>query len=188
MGECVLWFLPDLPPVSPKPIHGAQWCQVTSYKSSSSFPSQNLISSPLSTRFSLNYLARVFQAPHTLNSIPRLQNCSPISVMTPNHQPSEISPFFILSHPLQDLVSSFNHNRGFWEFPGGPVVRAPRVHRRDPGSIPGQGTKIPQAAWRGEKKRRKRTGVLNLQSTCHKIQGSMNLDGTKRVTFIFKNI
>ena len=46
------------------------------------------------------------------------------------------------------------------EFPGGPVVRTLR-----PGSIPGQGNKIPHAAWCGqkkkkEKKRRKRESFL----------------------------
>ena len=40
---------------------------------------------------------------------------------------------------------------GCWrEFPGGPVVRTPRSHCRGLGSIPGQGTKIPQAAWCGQ--------------------------------------
>ena len=32
------------------------------------------------------------------------------------------------------------------EFPGGPVVRTRQFHCRGPGSIPAQGTKIPQAA------------------------------------------
>ena len=30
------------------------------------------------------------------------------------------------------------------EFPGGPVVRTWHSHCRDPGSIPGRGTKIPR--------------------------------------------
>ena len=29
------------------------------------------------------------------------------------------------------------------EFPGGPVIRTPRFLAKGPGSIPGQGTKIP---------------------------------------------
>ena len=37
------------------------------------------------------------------------------------------------------------------EFPGGPVDRIWRFHCRGPVSIPGQGTEIPQAAWRGQK-------------------------------------
>ena len=38
------------------------------------------------------------------------------------------------------------------KFPGGPVVRIQRFHCRGLGSIPGQGTKIPQAAQHGQKK------------------------------------
>ena len=33
------------------------------------------------------------------------------------------------------------------EFPGGPVVRTRRFHCHGLGSIPGWGTKIPQAGW-----------------------------------------
>ena len=40
-----------------------------------------------------------------------------------------------------------------WEFPGGPVVRTPRFHFRGMGSIPGWGTKIPQAAQYGQKQK-----------------------------------
>ena len=42
-----------------------------------------------------------------------------------------------------------------WEFPGGPVARTPCSQCQGPGSILGQGTKIPQAfqcIWRGKKK------------------------------------
>ena len=38
-----------------------------------------------------------------------------------------------------------------WEFPGGPVVRTRRFHCHGPGSIPGWGSKILQAMWRGPK-------------------------------------
>ena len=34
-----------------------------------------------------------------------------------------------------------------WDFPGGPVVRIPCFQCRGCGSIPGQGTKFPPAAW-----------------------------------------
>ena len=37
------------------------------------------------------------------------------------------------------------------EFPGGPVVRTRHFHCRGLGSIPGQGTEIPQAVQRGQK-------------------------------------
>ena len=38
-----------------------------------------------------------------------------------------------------------------WEFPGAPVVRTWRFHCCGPGSIPGWGTNIPQAAQSGQK-------------------------------------
>ena len=37
------------------------------------------------------------------------------------------------------------------EFPGGLVVRTQCFHCKGPGSIPGQGTKILQAVWTGQK-------------------------------------
>ena len=39
-----------------------------------------------------------------------------------------------------------------WEFHGGPVVRTQHLHVHGPVSVTGQGTKIPQALWHGEKK------------------------------------
>ena len=42
------------------------------------------------------------------------------------------------------------------EFPGGPVVRTWHSHCQGPGSIPGQGTKILQAEWGGQKKKKKK--------------------------------
>lgn len=35
----------------------------------------------------------------------------------------------------------------YWEFPGDPVIKTWGFPAEDPGSIPGQGTKIPQAVW-----------------------------------------
>ena len=46
----------------------------------------------------------------------------------------------------KDLPFKKNKKAFFGEFPGGPVVRS-----RALGSIPGWGTKIPQAAWHGQK-------------------------------------
>ena len=44
-----------------------------------------------------------------------------------------------------------------WEFPGSPVVRtAHTLTAKDPGSVPGQGTKIPQAALHRQKKKKKK--------------------------------
>ena len=38
---------------------------------------------------------------------------------------------------------------GGWEFPGGPVVRMLGFCCHGQGSIPSQGTEIPQSAWHG---------------------------------------
>ena len=38
------------------------------------------------------------------------------------------------------------------EFPGGPVVSIPGAQCFDQGSVPGQGTEIPQATQYGQKK------------------------------------
>ena len=43
------------------------------------------------------------------------------------------------------------------EFPGGPVVRTQHFHCPGLGSIPGWGTKIPQAAWQSQKKKKKQS-------------------------------
>lgn len=40
----------------------------------------------------------------------------------------------------------------FMEFPGGPVVSIPGAQCFDQGSVPGQGTEIPQATQYGQKK------------------------------------
>ena len=38
-------------------------------------------------------------------------------------------------------------------FSGGPMVRTPRFHGEGPGFFPGQGTKIPQVSWNGQKEK-----------------------------------
>ena len=43
------------------------------------------------------------------------------------------------------------NNSAYQEFPGGQVVRTQRFHRHGLGSVPGWGTKILQAVWRGQK-------------------------------------
>ena len=56
----------------------------------------------------------------------------------------------------RDCMAHRVYNINIWEFPGGPVVRTLRFHwRRPPGSIPGWGTKILQAAWCSQKKKEK---------------------------------
>ena len=47
------------------------------------------------------------------------------------------------------------------EFPGSPEVKYEHFHCRGPGSIPGQGTKIPQNVQGGEKK--KKTGQCRVR-------------------------
>ena len=58
-------------------------------------------------------------------------------------------------HPSLQLVvvvtSKITHHR---EFSGGPVVRTQDFYFWGPGSIPGWGTKIPQAAWSSQKKKK----------------------------------
>ena len=47
--------------------------------------------------------------------------------------------------------------KGTWgSSPGGPVVGTQRFHCHGPGSIPGQGTKILQVTWHGQKKKKKK--------------------------------
>ena len=41
------------------------------------------------------------------------------------------------------------------EFPGSPVVRNPCFHGKGKGSIPGWGTRILHATWRGKKKKKR---------------------------------
>ena len=48
-----------------------------------------------------------------------------------------------------------NSQKKVWEFPDGLVVRILGFHYRGQGSIPGQGTKIPQAVQCSQKEKRK---------------------------------
>ena len=48
------------------------------------------------------------------------------------------------------------------EFPGGPVVKTQRFHCHSPDSIPGRGTKIPQAVQCGQKKKNPNLSLLCL--------------------------
>ena len=45
---------------------------------------------------------------------------------------------------------------GFRDFPGSSVSKTPLFQCRGMGSVPGWGTKIPQATWYSQKKKRKR--------------------------------
>ena len=44
-----------------------------------------------------------------------------------------------------------HRNWNNWGFPGGPAVRTQSFYCGGPGSVLGQGTKIPQAVWHGQK-------------------------------------
>ena len=62
--------------------------------------------------------------------------------------------------------------RAFRDFLGSPVVKTPCFHCRGHGfdSIPGQGTKIPQAMQRGQKKKKKSFYGVSIQLPCHMSQ------------------
>ena len=49
------------------------------------------------------------------------------------------------------------------EFPGDPVIRTPCFHCPGPGSIPGLGTKILQVMQYGQKNKKKKTRLSDLQ-------------------------
>ena len=57
-----------------------------------------------------------------------------------------------------DLVSSLGglyQKADSWEFPGSPMIRTWNFHCWDPGSISGQGTKIPQVTQCSQKKKKR---------------------------------
>ena len=51
----------------------------------------------------------------------------------------------------------------FWEFPGDPMVRLHASIAERTGSIPGRGTKSPQATWYGQKKKKNQKYFVNAQ-------------------------
>ena len=57
------------------------------------------------------------------------------------------------SQPLSDKSEFKLEQAG--EVPGGPVVRTWCFHCQGPDSIPGRGSKIPQAAWHGQNNKKK---------------------------------
>ena len=57
------------------------------------------------------------------------------------------------------LSSSVCSRSYFREFPGGPVVRTCHFYCGGLGSVPGQGTKIPQAMQHGQRKKAKALSV-----------------------------
>ena len=57
-----------------------------------------------------------------------------------------------------------------WEFPDSPVVRTWHFHCHDLGSIPGWETKIPQAAWPKEKKKKIKKGYMSKWDFFHTVK------------------
>ena len=52
----------------------------------------------------------------------------------------------LLTTVLMGKVPGISSKSQYQDFPGGPVVKNPPYNAGDVGSIPGQGTKIPDAA------------------------------------------
>ena len=57
--------------------------------------------------------------------------------------------------PKCPLTEEWLKKMWYREFPGGPVVKTLSFHCQGPSSIPGQGTKILQATWCGQKKKKR---------------------------------
>ena len=69
---------------------------------------------------------------------------------------SAISVFLFFSSVM--VCAFLSYLRNLWEFPGGPVVRTQHSHSRGPGSIPGEGAKIPQTTSHAATARGKKEG------------------------------
>ena len=67
------------------------------------------------------------------------------------------------------------------EFPGGLVVKTRHFHCRGSGSIPDQGTKIPQATWHNKKKKpQSKTTMRHINSTSGYIPQKSKHTNSKR--------
>ena len=62
------------------------------------------------------------------------------------------------------------------EFPSSSAVRTQRFHSCGPGSIPGWGTNIPQAAWQKTKAKRQMADVEYMMDKPHPLQNTLNSD------------
>ena len=67
------------------------------------------------------------------------------------------------------------------DFPSGPVVRTPTAGGA--GSIPGRGTKIPHAAWRGQKNEKKTPKQGNLFHICEHLKTKNSQQGQGNTKF-----
>ena len=50
------------------------------------------------------------------------------------------------------------------------MVRTPHSHFQEPGSVPGQGTKIPKAMWHYQKKKKKKRKIILLEKNSMSIK------------------
>ena len=67
---------------------------------------------------------------------------------------SKSARYFFFYYP--NFINKEIHSKSIsWKFLGGPGVKILCFHCWGPGSIPGWGTKIPQAMWCGQKKKKK---------------------------------
>ena len=55
------------------------------------------------------------------------------------------------NNAILNIFTQINYTHSLWEFSGGSEVRTLLSTAKDPGSIPGQATKIPQATRQGQK-------------------------------------
>ena len=74
-----------------------------------------------------------------------------------------------------------------WEFLDGPVVRTQCFHCRDLGSIPGQGTKIPQVMWHSQKKKKLTINISFLPDQIVKFTLSQERPGASQVGLVVNN-
>ena len=73
----------------------------------------------------------------------------------------------------RQTLTEWIKKQGLREFSGGSVVKTPRFHCQGPGSIPGQGAKIPQATQCGQNK--KDLTICCLQETHFKYKDTCKL-------------
>ena len=76
-------------------------------------------------------------------------------------------PFTVMSFGLSQFLKTLKHLKNeIWVIPWSPVDKTQHFHCRDTGSVPGQRTKIPQAAWYGQKNKIKMKLESDLWSFC----------------------
>ena len=81
--------------------------------------------------------------------------------------PRHVKNIKIVKSQWQRFLKAAKKKDGSWEFPGGPVVRTQCFYCQGPGLIPGRGTKILQATWRGQKGGEKKKKAGGLQRNLH---------------------